>query len=298
MADEANIEDNNEVVEAEDMFDQPEAIPALDKPEDTLAEKPKEGDEHPQDVDPKAAPKDVGEEEKPIADDPEKPAVEGDQEDKPVDPEEPVDPKEAARKDYAQRHPAKSLDDRVSDVKQSELRKQEELDPEDPDYRVKKLESENEIRKAEDEARQVRENQMSLARDGDAVQKNISMFRPTNDDGTPNGEFNSAAYEAAIDEFARVYTVESDDKDPNDRIILGAFDPRTGQPVSFYQFMKDKSEQFAKIAGTSAQKASQDTRNAERKMRSAGDPVGGGGTPHKESADEKEAREMSEAFKH
>lgn len=191
---------------------------------------------------------------------PDEETPEGDEKPKPDEtPDETA--KEKARREYAERQARKAhktLEQRADDLAQAG-------DPNDQGHRLKVLE-------ARDFVREVRANQQTLEADNAKVEQDFSIFRPVNADGKPNPEYSQKAADAALGKFTRMYV----QRDPETGEVLGAFDPRTGQPVSLYQFMKEEAEVFSDIAKSGALRGQQ----AEQQMRSSAEAPGSA-VPHK-----------------
>jgi hypothetical protein len=254
MADEATPDTNSNAPES--IVDLPEGV--------SLPEaQPESGDQPPEQATPDSPSNDSNPDapETPPGDEPEQPNPD----DNPNADANRPDPKEKARDEYRQRK--SSVDDRAAAVIAEERRKLKELDPNDPDTRLDRLEANDNMRQAESYVREVRANQQALRNDNIAVRQDpdLAIFNPKSD------VYNEDALTLAENEFARLYIHETDDENPEDREILGAFDPRTGQPVSYYTFMKQKAEEYEAIGKTAAQRG----QAKEQEMRGNADPVGG-----------------------
>lgn len=186
--------------------------------------------------------------------------------------EDTPDPKDKARSDYNARQQSK-FDTRLSEVEKEQRKVISELDPKDPDFTLKRLEANDRIREAREIVREVRSNQESLRNDGIAV-ASIPMFNPEDKDN-----FNADAYELAETEFLTNYVQAAGD--PENPEIVGAFDPITGEPVSFYEFMQKKAAEYAPIAKAAAIRGQQ----TQRRMQHTADDPGSGGA-HREPAED------------
>ncbi len=148
-------------------------------------------------------------------------------------------------------------------------------------------------READDFVRSVEHNQSVMSNDYSRVAREIGMFRPTNEDGSPNPEYNDRAYNLALEHLApHLMTQEMTDDSGNSQLVI------LGSNVPVYDFLKTEAEAMKAIMGDVAEKSAIEGRQAEQKMRGRADPSNGTTTPktRETSADDKEAREMKDAF--
>lgn len=168
--------------------------------------------------------------------------------------------KAGAQKGYQQRQERKahkSLEERANDLERNG-------DPNDANHRIKVLE-------ARDFVREVRANQRELESDNTRVEQEFPIFNPE------SKEYNQKAAEAAMRKFARTYV----QTDPETGEVLGAYDPKTGRPVSFYQFMQEEADVLSDVAKSGALRGQQ----AEQHMRASAEPSGSS-VPNKKPKDD------------
>lgn len=147
-------------------------------------------------------------------------------------------------------------------------------------------------RDANDFLREVETNQSVMQNDHSRVQREIDIFRPTNDDGTPNQNFNQTAYDMALEHLApHLVTQEVQGADGTKHVVI------LRSNVSVYGFLKKEAEGLKSMVDGVRTQATVQGQQAEQQMRGAAEPTRGGTPPPKaQSTDDKEASEMRSAF--
>jgi hypothetical protein len=158
------------------------------------------------------------------------------EENKQPDAPEDAEKKEQARLAYQQRQEkrqAKALQQSVREFEQ-------QADPNDVNQQVQAMQ-------LREYNREVMSNQESLVREM-REGENLPLFKE-----------NPELYQEYLDEFDRTYTI-TDDRFPDDQgnpLVVGAFDPRTGEKVSLLNYLQTHTARLERVSQRSATQGKQ-----------------------------------------
>lgn len=139
-------------------------------------------------------------------------------------------------------------------------------------------------RDADDFIRNVESNQSVMQNDHSRALHDIPLFNPE------AKEYKEGAYELALEHLApHLVTQNLPGADGEEQLVI------LGSNVSVYDFLTKEAKSLESLVTDASTKAAIEGQQAEQKMRGAAEP-GHGAAPRSEPKEDKESREMKEAF--